>query len=61
MLNDSIMNIIILIHFSKFYNNYFTDFRGREYAIGTFNYLSPIARYLIAFKNTKFINNMSIY
>lgn len=48
-IKEILINIIINLRITKFYNKYFIDFRGRNYPLGSFNYLNPKARQFISF------------
>jgi hypothetical protein len=47
--SDIFINIVMNLNIKKFYNNYYVDFRGRQYPSGTFNYLNPRARNFISY------------
>lgn len=53
---DIFLNISILLNFNSFYFNYFMDFRGRNYPLPTFSYLSPFVRNFISFVYDENIN-----
>lgn len=49
LINEIFVNLVVLLNFKNFYNNYFSCFRGRVYPYGIFNYLLPLTRYMIRF------------
>jgi|GEM_PF-5903973 len=49
--NDIFINMVVNLKIKKFLNEYFLDFRGRNYPKGTFNFLSGRVRNFICFSH----------